>query len=269
VKQVGPSVPAEILGIGGLPEAGDIFEVAPNERTARQTAEQRARELEAQRGFGTRVTLEDVHARIESGEVKALNLIVKTDVQGSVEAVRTALEPLTTEQTRVNLLRVATGSITESDVLLAEASQAIILGFNSQPEPGARTLGSQGNIEIRYYDIIYNLIDDVEKGLEGLLEPVSRDVVEGYATVRAVFNVGRRAKAAGIYVNEGRISRGAEIHVLRGGKKLFTGSMTSLKHFKDDVREIATAVEGGIVLDGFSDYQEGDILEAHRTEQVG
>lgn len=266
VKSVGPSGPAEILGISGLPEAGDIFEVVPNDRAARQISETRTREAEAQRGFGTRVTLEDVHARIETGEIKTLNLIVKTDVQGSVEAVRTSLEFLTNEQARVNLLRVATGSITESDVLLAEASQAVLLGFNSQPDTGARALSSQRSIPVRHYDVIYNLIDDVEKALEGLLEAPSRDVVEGYGTVRAVFNVGRRAQAAGIYVNEGRISRGAEIHVRRGSKELFIGSISTLKHFKDDVREIQTAVEGGIVLDGFNDYSEGDILEAHLIE---
>ena len=264
VDEAGPSVPVEILGLSGLPQAGEKFEVAANEKTAREIVE--AREREAQAAGGRGVSLEDVYARIESGQVKALNLIVKTDVQGSVDAVHNALERLETELTKVNLLRVASGSITESDILLAEASQAIVIGFNVEPEPGAVALGRQKGVQMRSYDVIYNLVDDVRMALEGLLEPVARDVVEGYATVRAIFSVGRRGKAAGVYVNNGRISRGADIHVNRNGQTLFTGQMSSLKHFKDDVRELGTGIEGGLVLDGFQDYQEGDILEAHRTE---
>ena len=264
IKRAGLSVPVEILGLGGLPEAGEVLVVVPNEKSARQMVEEAQRAKQAREASG--VTLEDVRARVESGDVRGLYLIVKTDVQGSIDAVRSVLERLDTDETRLNLLRVATGTITESDILLAEASQAIIIGFNSRPEPGASTLASQKGIEIRFYDVIYELIDDVEKALEGLLEPVSRDVVEGFATVRATFSVGRRNKAAGVYVNEGRISRGADIHVLRNNKSLFVGPISSLKHFKDDVREITTGLEGGVVLEGFQDFQEGDILEAHRTE---
>ena len=264
IKRAGLSVPVEILGLGGLPEAGEVLVVVPNEKSARQMVEEAQRAKQAREASG--ITLEDVRARVESGDVRGLYLIVKTDVQGSIDAVRSVLERLDTDETRLNLLRVATGTITESDILLAEASQAIIIGFNSRPEPGASTLASQKGIEIRFYDVIYELIDDVEKALEGLLEPLSRDVVEGFATVRAIFSAGRRNKAAGVYVNEGRISRGADIHVLRNNKSLFVGPISSLKHFKDDVREITTGLEGGVVLEGFQDFQEGDILEAHRTE---
>ena len=266
IKEAGPSRPVEILGINGLPEAGDILEATPDEKTARQMVEERQREFELARASGP--TLEDVHSRIESGEVKDLNLIVKTDVQGTIDAVGISLSRLANEQARVNLIHIASGGITESDVLLAAASKAIIIGFNSRPEPGASTLANKSGVEIRFYDIIYNLIDDVEKGLEGLLEPVYQDIVEGRATVRALFNVGRRAKVAGIYVNDGRILRDSTIHVLRNGERLFTGTISSLKHFKDDVREVTAGLEGGVVLDGFIDFHEDDILEAHRSELV-
>ena len=268
VKHAGPSVPVEIMGLSGLPQAGDTLTVTPDERSARLMVEERLRERQSRQGREAGVTLEEIRSRIESGEVKALNLIVKTDVQGSIDAIRSSMEHLTTEQTRVNLIHVASGSITESDVLLAVASKAIIVGFNSRPEPGARTLSNQEGIDIRFYDVIYSLIDDIDKALKGLLTPAIRDIIEGYATVRAVINLGRRLKAAGMYVNDGRISRGAEIHVLRNGRHLFAGPVASLKHFKDDVREVNTGLEGGIVVDGFQDLREGDILEAHRAEQV-
>lgn len=213
-------------------------------------------------------TLEDVHTRIEAGEVKALNLIIKTDVQGTIDAMRTALEQLNTDRTRVNIVHIASGTITESDVLLAVASKAIVIGFNSEPEPGARSLAGQEGVEIRHYNIIYNLVEDVEKALTGLLEPVYQDVTEGHAAVRAIFSIGRRAKIAGVYVNDGRIARDSIIHVIRGSNELFVGSISSLKHFKDDVREITTGFEGGVALEGFSDFQEGDVLEAHRSERV-
>ena len=266
IKSAGPSVPVEILGLGGLPEAGEIFVAVSDERSARQMAEAHERERASRRGAG--VTLEEIHARIESGEVMSLDLIVKTDVQGTIDAVRSALEALNTAQTRVNLIHAASGGITESDVLLAVASKAIIVGFSSEPGQGARTLANQEGVDIRFYNVIYDLIDDIEKALKGLLAPVIQDVVEGYGTVRATFKLGRNVRVAGIYVNEGIISRGAEVHVVRSGKRLFTGSISSLKHFKDDVREINAGLEGGIVLDGFKDFNEGDIVEAHRSRQV-
>ena len=266
IKEAGPSRPVEVLGINGLPDAGDIFEVVDDERSARRMVEERQREQELEGSTGP--TLEDVHARIEAGEVKALNLIVKTDVQGTVDAVRSSLERLNTDQTRVTLIHASSGSITESDILLSVASQAIVIGFNSRPEQGAQALANQEGVEIRFYDVIYNLLDDIEKALEGLLEPVLQDVVEGRATVRAIFSVGRRARAAGIYVNDGRIARDSTIHVLRGGQRLFAGTVASLKHFKDDVRELTVTFEGGVVLEGFSAFEEGDIIEAHRTQRV-
>ena len=266
VEKAGPSMPVEVLGMPELPEAGYVFEVAPDEKTARRWVDQRTREKELQRIGGP--TLEDVYSRMESGEVKSLNLLVKTDVQGSNEPVRNSLEQLSTEKAKVNVIRAASGSITESDVLLATASQAIIIGFNTRVEPGARALANQEGIEIRFYNVIYTLIEEIDQALEGLLDPVYEDVIEGRATVRAIFNLGRRATVAGVYVNDGRIARNATIHVIRNNDVLYVGRINSLKHFKDDAREIATGFEGGIMLDGFNDYLEGDILEAHQTERV-
>ena len=265
ISEAGPSLPVEIMGLAELPDAGDIFEIAPNERTARSIVDERVRERQEGRGAG--VTLEEIHSRMESGEAKSLDLIIKTDVQGSVDAVKNVLLPLNTEETRVNVIHAASGSITESDVLLAVASDAIIVGFNSGPEPGAGSFARQEGVEIREYDIIYNLVDDIDKALKGMLEPKTRDIVEGVAVVRAVFKVGRRAGGvAGVYVDQGRISRGGEISVLRENKPIFSGSIASLKHFKDDVRELSTGLEGGVVLEGFSEFQEGDVLESHQTE---
>jgi translation initiation factor IF-2 len=265
IMEAGPSLPVEIMGLAELPDAGDIFDIAPDERTARAIVEERVRERQERRGTG--VTLEEIHSRMESGEVKSLDLIIKTDVQGSVDAVRNVLLPLNTDETRVNVIHAASGTITESDVLLAVASDAIIVGFNSSPEPGAGSLARQEGVEIREYDVIYNLVDDIDSALKGMLEPKTRDIVEGVAVVRAVFKVGRRAGGvAGVYVDQGRISRGGLISVLRGNKPIFSGSITSLKHFKDDVRELTTGLEGGVVLEGFSGFQEGDVLESHQTE---
>lgn len=261
-----PSQPVEILGISGVPEAGDILEVAADERAARQLAEERIRQSERQRAAGP--TLEDVHTRIAAGEVKALNLIIKTDVQGSIEAVKGALNGLNTDQTRVNIVHIASGAITESDVLLGLASQAIIVGFNTDPGQGAMSLANQEGVEIRRYDIIYNLIEDVERALTGLLEPVYRDITVGHATIRAIFGVGRRMKVAGFYVNDGQIQRNSTIHVLRGGRNVFAGPIGSLKHFRDDVREVNVGFEGGLTLEGFNEFEEGDILEAHISERV-
>ena len=266
VETATPSQPVEILGIRGVPEAGDILEVAKDERSARQLAEARIRQSEIKRAAGP--TMEDVHTRIAAGEVKALNLIIKTDVQGTVEAVKGALNGLNTEQSRVNIVHIASGAITESDVLLGMASKAIIIGFNTEPGQGAMALANQEGVEIRHYNIIYNLLEDVELALTGLLEPVYRDVTEGHATIRAIFGVGRRFKVAGFYVNDGQIQRSSTIHVLRGGQNIYKGSISSLKHFKDDVREVNIGFEGGLMLEGFNGFEEGDILEAHRSERV-
>ena len=265
VESAGPSCPVEILGIDGLPDAGDTFVIAEDEKMARRMTESNQRER-GLRAHGP--TLEDVHSRIESGEAKALNLIVKTDVQGTIEAVRGSLEGLNSSETRVTTIHASSGGVTESDVLLAAASQAIIVAFNSNLEPGANALAKQHGVEIRSYDVIYHLVEDVENALEGLLEPVYEDVVEGHATVRAVFSISRRGRVAGIYVNDGIMARDSTIHVVRGRDTVFTGVIASLRHFKDDVRQLTTGFEGGLGLDGFDSFREGDVLEAHRSHRV-
>ena len=265
VKLAGPSMPVEILGIGGLPGAGDMFTIVPDERSARQMVDEWERTQQVERRHGT---LEDIAARIESGEVVDLDLIVKTDVQGSTEAVRSALDRLNTDRTRVNIIHMATGAITENDVMLAAASDAVVIGFNTQPGAGANTLAAQEGVDVRYYDVIYQLVEDVERAVNGLLAPETRDITEGYATVRAVFTIGRRGRAAGVYVNDGRISRSSTIYVMRNNKNVHEGPIASLKHFRDDVRELTNGLEGGVVVEGFQDYQEGDILESHRIEEV-
>ncbi len=266
IESAGPSTPVEILGLSDLPEAGELFDVAANDREARQMVAEFEYESRRERQSGP--TLEDVHTRMQLGEVKSLNLIVKTDVQGTVEPVRGALERLNTETTRVNIVHIASGGITKSDILLAVASQAVILGFNSPPEQGSQTLANQEGVEIRNYDVIYHMTEDIERALHGMLEPVFKDVLEGRATVRAVFNLGRRARIAGIYVNDGRIGRGNTIRVTRGGSTVAEGPIASLKHFRDDVREVLNGFEGGVTIEGFNDWEEDDVIEAYSVQQV-
>jgi len=263
IDNAGPSTPVEILGISGLPEAGDIFNVAPDEKTAKLMVLEHQQTQEYQT-----TTLEDAYTRMESGMTKYMNLIIKTDVQGSVDAVLNMLNTLSDEQSKIKIVRASAGGITENDVMLASASDAVIIGFNSEMQPGASALASQEGIEIRTYKVIYDLTDDVEKALRGLLEPVFKDVVEGEAAVRETFDIGRKGTIAGFYVNKGKITREATIHVIRNGEQLHEGSIISLKHFKNDVKEVANGNEGGVLVSGFNEFEEGDILEAHLSEQV-
>lgn len=266
INKAGPSQPVEILGINGMPKAGDLLSIASDEKEAKSLVGKRLEAKQQAKTIGP--TFGELHAKIESGEYKSLDLIIKTDVQGSIDAVLNSLTNITTEKAKVNVIHAANGSITESNVLLAVASKAIIVGFNSRVEPGAQTLASQEGVEIRFYDIIYKLVEDVEMALSGLLEPEYREIIEGHATVRALFSVGRKTKVAGIYVNDGRISRDSTIHVVRSGKEIFAGDINTLRRFKDDVREINTGFEGGVVLAGFNGIEIDDVLESRRVEEV-
>ena len=259
-----PSTPVEILGLGQLPLAGDTLWVVPDEKTAKDLIQERRRRLETERTTMAGPTLESASSRIGTGEITDLNLIIKTDVQGTVDAVRGTLEKLYTAKGKVNIIHTGAGTINEGDVLLAAASKAIIIGFTTRVEPGARHLADSEKVDIRLYDIIYRLSEDVQNALEGLLSPVRQEIVEGNAVVRAVFSVGRRSRIAGAYVTSGRLSRNAGARVIRSGQVVFEGTISSLRHFKDDVREMATGFECGLGLDGFSDFQEGDIVEAFR-----
>ena len=266
VDTAGPSVPVEILGLNGIPEAGEVFIEASNDKEAREIVETELKKRASQGGPG--VTLEEIYSRMESGESKSLDLIVKTDVQGSIDAVKNSLDGIQDDQSKINIIHAASGRITESDVLLAVASKAVIVGFNTDPSPGALSASKQEHIDVRTYKVIYDLVDDISKALKGLLDPVMEDILQGYATVRAVFNIGNNVRIAGVYVNEGIISRRAEMRVTRNSKVIFSGTVASLKHFKDDVREINSGLEGGIGIDGFNDFNEGDVIEAHLEREV-
>ena len=261
IHEAGPSSPVEILGLGEIPNAGDTLWAVPNEKMAKDLIQKRKLRLESERQMLPASTLEDASNRIGGGEATDLNLIVKTDVQGSVDAVRGVLDKLSSERGRVNIIHAAAGSINEGDVLLAVASSATIIGFNVRVEPGAKRISGADRVDIRLYEIIYRLAEDVQDALEGMLAPVTKEVVEGHADVRAIFSMGRRNKIAGVYVNDGRIVRNSSIRVIRGAELVHQGPISSLKHFKDDVREMGTGFECGVGIEGFNDFEVGDVLE--------
>ena len=266
VKEAGPSSPVEILGLDGLPQAGDPILVLADERGAKALVEERRRAQAALRAASSGLSLEDVAAGIRSGQVQELPLIVKCDVQGSIDAVRSGLERLSMETAHIRILHAAAGTINESDVLLATASKAIIVGFNTRVEPGASQIADQRGVDVRLYNIIYRLTEEMEAALRGLFKEEAREVVEGHAQVRQVFGIPRRGRVAGCQVVDGLIRRGASVRVLRKGEVVHTGPMSSLRRFKDDVREVTQGFECGLGLEGFSDFQEDDMLESFRLE---
>src|SRR5438477_6949686 len=270
IRKADPSTPVEILGLASVPQAGDTLLVAPDETTAKQIAEQRARQRRFQEGAeGIKtVNLDDLFAQIQAGSIKELRIILKADVQGSLEAISQTLAKLASDEVKVNVIHKAIGGITESDVALAYASGAIIIGFNVRPDAAAKRAADTSHIDIRFYDVIYELADDVQNAMKGLLDPKFQDVTEGYAEVRAVFRLPRNEQAAGLMVTEGRLTRNSHVRLLRGGAVIYDGTISSLKRFKDDVREVAQGYECGIGLNNFNDFQEGDTLEAYRTEQI-
>jgi len=268
VKQVLPGTPAEILGFGSLPEAGDLFSVVPNERTARAMATDKENPSSSQQAQARALTLDEVVNRTPAGELKELNLVLKADVQGSVEAVNHSLENLAANNIKVRILHASSGGVTETDVLLASASEAIIIAFTVGTEPGAERLARRMGVEIRNYGIIYQLIDDVELALQGLLEPAIVDVVLGRAEIREVFPTRGGVKIAGCRIVEGRMTKGVTVRITRDGKILEESTVTSLRHFRDEINEAALGTECGVVLQGFNDFEEGDVLEAHREERA-
>jgi translation initiation factor IF-2 len=268
VVKAGPSEPVEIVGFDDLPEAGDIFYVT-DEKTARQLAGKRhefRREQELRKD--QRFKLEDLFARIKEGEIKELNIVLKADVHGSIEAIQNSLERLSNEEVRVKVIHSGVGAISESDVMLASASGAIIVGFNVRPDPIAKRQAEREEVDLRLYRIIYNIIDDVKKAMEGLLEPEYREVVLGRAEVRATFKVPKVGVVAGSYVIEGKITRNSEVRVIRDNVVIFEGKIESLKRFKDDVREVLTDFECGIGIERYNDLKEGDVIEAFTNEQI-
>jgi translation initiation factor IF-2 len=269
IHEAGPATPVEVIGLSGVPQAGDLFQVVADEKKARQIAtlrQQRQREEHIQRT--ARVTLEDLYRQIKEGEVKELNVLIKADVQGSVQAVRDTLEKLSTAEVRLRVIQGAVGGITESDVMLASASNAIIIGFNVRPTPKARELAEREVVDIRLYTIIYDLIADVRAALEGLLEPEVMERIMGRAEVRETFNIPRVGVIAGCYVTEGTLTRNTECRLLRDNVVVYQGRIASLRRFKEDVHEVSSGYECGIGLERFSDIKRGDIIEPFVREKV-
>lgn len=269
LKAANPSMPVEILGLNEVPEAGDDFIAVENERLAKQVAEKRQKEKHQQEiARNMKVSLEDIFAQIQEGEIKELNIVLKADVQGSIEALRQSLEKVGTNEVRVNIIHTAVGGIKETDVMLAAASNAIIIGFNVRPDTNAKKMAEKENVDINTYRIIYEAIEDVKAALSGLLAPELKEVELGQAEVRETFKVPKVGVVAGCYVTEGKITRHAKVRVLRDSVVIHDGELASLKRFKDDVKEVAFGYECGIGLERFNDIKEGDILEAYTFEEV-
>ncbi len=268
-----PSTPVEILGLEGVPQAGDILQVMDDLQVAREIALQRYRQqrLEAIANTGRGgPSLDDLFSTIQQGQMKELNLIIKADVQGSIGAIEHQLNQLNSNQNEVALkvIHRGTGTISESDVNLAVASRAIIIGFNTRPDPAGRRLAEQHGVDIRFYNIIYQLTDDIKKAMTGLLDPEYKEIIEGFAEVRNSFRLPSREIVAGLFVTDGKISRNLHVRVLRNGVVLHDGRIGSLRRFKDDVREVQAGYECGLVVEGFTDVQVGDTMEFYRTERV-
>ena len=268
IKTGGPSDPVEVMGFSVLPEAGDLFMVVPSEKAAKDIVADRQKERQAQRSAVRAMTLEEIYAGVQEGEVKELNLVIKADVQGSVEAVSSALERLENEKVKVRILHAGSGTITDSDVLLASASSAIVIGFNTPTQLGVERLAEREGVEIRNYEIIYRVIEDIEGAMKGILETTSREVVHGHAEVRAIFAMGKRGNIAGCMVTDGRLTRAALVRVRRDGQVIHDGSISSLRHFKEEVNEMAAGFECGVGVAGFRDFHEGDMLETYRRERA-
>jgi translation initiation factor IF-2 len=270
ISEAPPATPAVVLGLGDVPVAGDTFSVEVDDRSARAIAvgRQERRRAESAAAAPKPMSLESIFEQAQSGQAKALNLILKADVQGSIEPIVNSLQRLEDDKLRVKILHQAAGNITESDVMLAVASDAIILGFSVGVDPAAARMAEIQGVDIRIYNIIYNLVEDVQKALNGLLEPVYRQVVTGHAEVRVVFRISRVGRVAGCYVLDGEIGRNSMVRVLREGEAIAEDRLTSLKRFQEDVSEVKSGYECGVSLGNFGDFQEGDIIEAYKKERV-
>ena len=258
-----PSMPVAVMGLNGIPRAGYIFSVVASEHQARSTAEK-----QSARTVRTPLSLSALSSQISAGQIKELNIILRADVEGSIEPIKSSLERLSTEKVRVRLIHSASGSITESDVLLASASKGIIIGFNTGTAPGAKQLAEIEGVNIQSYDVIYKLIEDVDKTLKGMLEPTYADVLTGRAEVRAVFSAKAIGKIAGVYVIEGKIQRDIQAKIIRQNKIIFESNVSSLRRFKEDVTEVSAGLECGMGIEKFVDFQLGDIIEVYRRERV-
>ena len=269
LENAGPSVPVEIIGLGEVPDAGDIFYAVDNERMARELVEQRKeKEKEERNKAMQKVTLENLFDTIQQGNMKELNIIIKADVMGSVEAVRSSLLKLSNEEVRVNVIHGAVGAINESDVMLAAASNAIIVGFNVRPERVAADSAHDQDVEIRLYRVIYDCIEEMEQAMKGMLDPKFKEVVVGHAEIRQTFKVSGIGTIAGAYVQDGKIVRSCEVRIVRDGIVIHEGHLNSLKRFKDDAKEVTAGYECGMGIENYNDLKEGDIIESFVMEQI-
>ena len=269
LEEAGPSVPVEIIGMSEVPGAGDDFHAVADERMARELVEQRKHEQKmAASGPVGKVSLEDLFSQIKQGEMKDLNIIVKADVQGSAEAVKASLEKLSNEEVRVRVIHCAVGAISESDVMLASTSNAIIVGFNVRPDNNAKDSAARDHVDMRMYRVIYDCINEIETAMKGMLAPKFKEVELGRAEVRNVFRITGVGMVAGCYVTEGRMQRGAQMRLLRDNIVIYDGSIATLQRFKDSVKEVAAGYECGITFEKFQDIKEGDVIEAFIMEQI-
>jgi translation initiation factor IF-2 len=270
VKKAGPSIPVEVMGLSDVPAAGDTLSVVSDERVARETAEKRAtrrRDVRISATGSQRVSLETFMSMPAEGS-KVLNLIIKADGQGSLEALRARMESLSTDDVEIRVIHGGVGAISPNDVNLASASNAVLIGFNIRPDETARRLAENEGVDLRFYQVIYEIEDDLRKAMRGMLSPVEREVVLGRAEVRQVFKVSRVGTIVGCYVTSGKIARNAKARVVRDGAVAFDGEIESLRRFKDDVREVAEGFECGIQIARFQDLKEGDVIEAYALEHV-
>jgi translation initiation factor IF-2 len=269
LKEAGPSTPVEITGLTEVPGAGDPFMVFEDERKARSIAEKRAiTQRESDLGSNTRVTLDDLFQHIKDGEIKDLNVIIKGDVQGSVEALKGSLAKIEVEGVRVKIIHSGAGAITESDIILAAASNAIVIGFNVRPDSQAKLTADQEQVDIRLHRVIYSVIEEIEQAMKGMLDPIYKENVIGHAEVRSTFKISKVGTIAGCMVTSGKITRAAEARLIRDGIVLYEGKLDSLKRYKDDAKEVAQGYECGITLDNYNDLKEGDVIEAFIMETV-
>jgi translation initiation factor IF-2 len=269
VSEAHPSQPVRVLGFETLPEAGDVFNVMPSDREAREVAMRRQliRREQIIRQT-TRVRLNDISKQAQSGQIKELRIVLKADVGGSIEALADGLMKASTNEVKVNIIHKGVGQITESDVLLAAASDAIIIGFRVRPNLNAKRLAEKENIDIRFYTVIYHALEEIKDALEGMLSPELSEIVIGTAEVREVFRISKVGNVAGCHVLEGKVRRDAKVRLLRDGVQIYEGELSSLKRFKDDVKEVDAGFECGLALAGYDDIKVGDIIEVYETVET-
>jgi len=271
VESAGPGTPVEVLGFDGVCEAGEFVQVVENDRRARQLAQERANRLKTEtlaRRNARKVSLEEVFSRVQEGEIKELNIVLKADVSGSLEALQDEIAKVPQEQVEINIIHSQTGGINESDVMLAAASDAIIIGFNVRPLADARKAADREGVDVRTYSVIYKITEDLRNAMEGLLESVEVEEILGEAEVKQTFKASKVGRIAGCVVTDGKVQRDASVRLIREGTVIWDGKLGSLRRFKDNVQEVEEGQECGIVLDGYADIKEGDVLEFYKTKQV-